>query len=252
MSDPPLPFEVDISPSTIERLVGRPIGDFTLYRRALTHRSLLRVYPEHSFRSNERLEFLGDAFLDLIVGEILYHRFPEKSEGALSRFRARLVSEAPLAMYARHLDLGEYLLMSENAARDNGRDNPSILADAFEALTGALYLDQGHETARAFVRDRVLGAFDIREIATRNENYKSQLLEYMQARGRAQPTYCVVQEEGPSHDKTFTVVVEVGETTYEQGTASSKQRAEQEAARRTLHRMEINRSTMDSIQGEHE
>lgn len=239
MSDASLPSDLRVSRSTIETLVGQTVDDLSLYRRALTHRSLLRSYPEHSLQSNERLEFLGDAFLDLVVGEILYHRFPEKKEGALTRLRARLVSEGPLATYARHLDLGEHLLMSENAARGDGRDNPSILADAFEALVGAVYLDQNHEATHRFVRDRVLASFDLVELATRDENYKSQLLEHMQARGQPQPTYHVVHEEGPSHDKTFTVEVKVGETPYERGTAGSKQEAEQRAARRTLEQLDL-------------
>ncbi|MFB6273325.1 MAG: ribonuclease III family protein, partial [Salinibacter sp.] len=119
-------------------------------------------------------------------------------------------------------------------ARGEGRNNPSILADAFEALVGAVYRDQGYEATEAFIQEHVINPFDLTEMATRNENYKSQLLEYMQARGRPQPTYHVVQEDGPSHDKTFTVEVHVGEAAYEQGTAGSKQAAEQQAAQRTL------------------
>lgn len=237
MSDSSVSPDIRVSRDTIEQLVDRPVDDLSLYQQALTHRSILRTQTERALQSNERLEFLGDALLSLVVGEILYHRFPEKDEGVLTRLRARLVSEGPLARYARHLNLGAHLLMSENAARGNGRENPSILADAFEALAGAVYLDQGYEAAQTFVRDRALAAFDLAEVAARDENYKSQLLERMQAEGRPQPTYHVVDEVGPSHDKTFTVEVRVGETTYEEGTAGSKQEAEQRAARRTLERL---------------
>ncbi|WP_103019166.1 ribonuclease III [Salinibacter altiplanensis] len=229
-----LPSGVQVDPSAVEDLVGRPIDDRSHYRRAFTHRSLLRVHPDYTFQSNERLEFLGDALLDVFVGEVLYERFPEKDEGALTRLRARLVSETPLALYARRLDLGRHLLMSQNAAQEDGRDNPSILADAFEALVGAIYLDLGYEAAQAFVRNRVLAPLDLRAVATQDENYKSQLLESLQAQGRPQPTYHVVRESGPSHDKTFTVEVRVDDTAYEHGTAGSKQEAEQQAARRTL------------------
>lgn len=246
MSSSPLSSDWDLSQSTVEELVGQPVGDLSLYRRAFTHRSLLRVYPEDALQSNERLEFLGDAFLDLIVGKCLYDRFPNKREGDLTRLRARLVSEAPLATYARHLNLGDHLLMSQNAVRNNGRDNPSILADAFEALVGAVYLDQGHEGARQFVLDRALAPFDLVEIATRDENYKSQLLERMQAEGRPQPTYHIVHEQGPSHDKTFTVEARVGETAFEQGTAGNKQAAEQQAARRTLDQLSSDEPTTES------
>ena len=242
MSPPPRP-NTKVSRSTIEEWVGRPVDDLFLYRRALTHRSVLRVHPASALQSNERLEFLGDALLDVFVGEVLYERFPDRDEGALTRLRARLVSERPLAAYARRMDLGAHLLMSDNAAQDEGRDNPSILADAFEAFVGAVYLDQGFETSRSFVQDQVLASLDLQEIAQQDENYKSQLLERMQAEGHPQPTYRVVEESGPSHDKTFTVEVQVGNASFEQGTAGSKQEAEQQAARRTLERIAADAST---------
>ena len=242
MSPPPRP-NTKVSRSTIEEWVGRPVDDLFLYRRALTHRSVLRVHPASALQSNERLEFLGDALLDVFVGEVLYERFPDRDEGALTRLRARLVSERPLATYARRMDLGAHLLMSENAAQDEGRNNPSILADAFEAFVGAVYLDQGFETSRSFVQDQVLASLDLQEIAQQDENYKSQLLERMQAEGHPQPTYRVVEESGPSHDKTFTVEVQVGDASFEQGTAGSKQEAEQQAARRTLERIAADAST---------
>ena len=235
--NPPSRPDTKVSRSTIEEWVGRPVDDLSLYRRALTHRSVLRVHPASALQSNERLEFLGDALLDVFVGEVLYERFPDRDEGTLTRLRARLVSERPLATYARRMDLGKHLLMSDNAAQDEGRDNPSILADAFEAFVGAMYLDQGFETSRSFVQDQVLASLDLEEIAQQDENYKSQLLERMQAEGHPQPTYRVVEESGPSHDKTFRVEVQVGDASFEQGTAGSKQEAEQQAARRTLERI---------------
>lgn len=232
------PARDELSQTTIEHLVGHPIDDLAVYHRALTHRSLLRDLPGRSLKSNERLEFLGDAMIDLVVSKALYERFPEKNEGELTRLRARLVSGSALADYARRMDLGVHVLMSENAAETEGRDNPSILADAFEALSGALYLDQGHQAASQFVHERALAPSDLENIAAQDENYKSQLLERMQAEGRPQPTYRVIEETGPSHDKTFTVEALVGDNAYEQGTASSKQTAEQEAARRTLETLE--------------
>jgi ribonuclease-3 len=240
---PSSPPDTKVSRSTIEEWVGRPVDELSLYRRALTHRSVLRVHPASSLQSNERLEFLGDALLDVFVGEVLYERFPDRDEGALTRLRARLVSERPLATYARRMGLGSHLLMSENAAQDEGRDNPSILADAFEAFVGAVYLDQGFETSRSFVQEQVLAPLDLQEIAQHDENYKSQLLEWMQAEGHPQPTYRVVEETGPSHDKTFTVEVQVGDTSFAQGTAGSKQEAEQRAARRTLEQISADAST---------
>lgn len=218
----------------LEALVGQPVASLDLYRQALTHRSLLRGQPDSHLFSNERLEFLGDALLDFVVGEALYHEFPQKNEGYLTRLRAKLVSGKALARYARRMDLGPHLLMSDNAEKGQGRDNASILADAFEALVGALYLDRGHDAARRFVHEKALDPFDLQDVAAQEENYKSALLEYMQAEGRAQPTYRVVNEEGPSHDKTFTVEAVVEGETYGRGTAGSKKTAEQHAARESL------------------
>jgi len=228
----------DVSQADISELTGQPVNRPALYRRALTHRSLLRTAEDRELRSNERLEFLGDALLDLIVSEALYEQFPKENEGELTRIRAKLVSGAALAQYARRMDLGAHVLMSANAAHSEGRNNPNILADAFEALTAALYLDHDYAAAAQFVHERALDPFDLEDIAAQDENYKSQLLEHMQAVGRAQPTYRVVHEEGPSHDKTFTVVAVIDDTAHEQGTAGSKQDAEQEAARRTLEQLD--------------
>ena len=230
---------VRLTRETIAALLNASVGDLALYRRALTHRSLLRTPGAEVQASNERLEFLGDALLDLIIAELLYHRFTERDEGFLTRLRAKLVSGKALATYARRIDLGAYVRMSENAARGEGRDNPSILADAFEALVGALYLDQGYEAARRFVRDEVLASIDLQAIATQDENFKSLLLEAMQAEGRPQPTYRVVEEEGPSHAKTFTVEALVDDTPYGRGRAGSKKQAEQEAAREALSELGI-------------
>ena len=228
--------DLDVSRAAIEQLVGQSVDDLSLYQRALTHRSLLRRYPNRDLQSNERLEFLGDALLDLVVGEVLYDRYPDRDEGDLSRMRAQLVSEAPLARYARRMDLGASLLMTDNAVADGGRNNSTILADAFEALAGAVYLDRGHAAARRFVHTHALSPFDLEEMLAQDTNYKSQLLEHMQAQGRPQPTYRVVNEVGPSHDKTFTVEAVVDDAAVGQGTGSSKQQAEQRAAREALAR----------------
>ncbi len=228
----------DISRSEIETLIGQTAHNLALYQRALTHRSLLRSPSDSPLESNERLEFLGDALLDLIVSETLFERFPQKNEGDLTRIRAKLVSGAALAQYARRMNLGDHILMSDNAAETEGRNNPNILADAFEALTGALYLDHDYGVAAQFIREHALDPFDLEDIAAQDENYKSQLLERMQAVGEPQPTYQVVHEEGPSHDKTFTVEALIDDTAFGRGTAGSKQEAEQEAARRTLEQLQ--------------
>ena len=238
-----LPISDDaIDRSMVKRLTGHPVTDLSLYRRALTHRSVLRGHPDSHLYSNERLEFLGDALLDLVVGEELYETFPSKNEGYLTRLRAKLVNKSALAHYARRIDLGQYLLMSDNAAKDEGRNNPSILADAYEAVVGALYLDSGSDAARSFIYATALDPVDLQDVAAQEENYKSRLLEAMQAEGRPQPTYRVVTETGPSHDKTFTVEACVDDTPYGRGTAGSKKTAEQRAAREALDRLSADRN----------
>lgn len=208
-----------------------------MYEQALTHRSVLRGRPDSHLRSNERLEFLGDAVLGFVVAEHLYRHFPEKDEGFLTRLRAKLVNGKALAHWAETIGLGEQILMSENMAQSEGRHNPTILADAFEAIIGALYLDLGSDAARRFIHRTMLDAVDLQGLAARRDNHKSLLLEYAQAHGWPQPSYRVVAEEGPSHSKTFTVDVILRGEAYGRGTAGSKKRAEQQAAREALGRL---------------
>lgn len=227
----------------IEALVNVPVGDLAVYEQALTHRSVLRGQPDSHLRSNERLEFLGDAVLGFVVAEHLYRHFPEKDEGFLTRLRAKLVNGKALAHWAQDIGLGELILMSENMAQSQGRHNQTILADAFEAIIGALYLDLGLEAARRFIHQTMLDAVDLQGLAARRDNHKSLLLEYAQAHGWPQPRYRVVAEEGPSHDKTFTVDVLIQGEPFGQGTAGSKKRAEQRAAREALVRLKAEVST---------
>ena len=229
--EPPPPAT---SAAEIEAVTGAPVGNLDLYRHALRHRSLLRDHPQKHLASNERLEVLGDAVLGLIVAEHLYAVFGDRDEGFLTRMRSKLVNGAVLAEYARALELGTLVQLSENMERAGGRDNPSILADAFEAIVGALYLDQGLIRTRRFVLDTIDDLVDLSTLAERRENYKSVLLEYAQARGWAQPRYRVVWERGPSHEREFCVEVVISGRPYEQGTARSKKKAEQKAAARTL------------------
>lgn len=218
----------------MERLTGATVQNLALYQQALTHRSHLRGQPDSHLRSNERLEFLGDAVLGQVVAAYLYHQFPAGQEGFLTRLRAKLVRGTALARFAREIGLGQHVLLSENMAQSDGRDNETILADAFEALVGALYLDRGFTEARAFILRTMLETADLEELAQRHDNHKSLLLEHMQARGREQPRYRVVLEEGPSHDKRFTVEVLLEGVAYGRGAATSKKQAEQLAAREAL------------------
>lgn len=223
---------------TIEALLGRPVRGVEPYVQALSHRSLRRGTDgghdgDHTC-SNERLEFLGDALLGAEVAEALFHRFPDRNEGYLTRLRARLVSGKALARCARRLELGRHLLMSENAARAGARDNASLLANAFEALLGALYLDLGAGAMRSFVQRHVLAPVDLEALAGHSENYKSRLLERMQAEARTQPTYRIAETNGPPHDRTFTAEVLLDGEPRGTGTAASKQKAEQKAAAEAL------------------
>ncbi len=222
----------------VRRLTGLPVRNPALYEQALTHRSMLRGQPDSHLHSNERLEFLGDAVLGFVMAAYLYEHFPDRNEGFLTRLRAKLVNREALAQAARRLGLGAHVRLSENMERVGGRENDSILSDAFEALVGAVYLDLGLEAARAFVERVLLAPLDLEALARRPDNYKSLLLEFAQARGWPQPRYRVVAEEGPSHARTFTVEAWIGNRRLGCGTAGSKKQAEQQAAREALARLQ--------------
>jgi len=216
-----------------------PIRDLALYEQALRHRSLLRGELRSHLYSNERLEFLGDAVLGFVVAEHLYRHFPEETEGFLTQLRAKLVNGLALADYAQSISLGAFILMSENMVQTEGRQNQTILADAFEAVIGALYLDRGMGAARRFIHRTMLDHADLHDLAAQRDNFKSLLLEYVQAEAWPQPQYRVVTEEGPSHDRTFTVEVLVNGVPYGRGEAGSKKSAEQKAAREALERLPL-------------
>ena len=227
-----------LSRSAIEKLVGFRILNKDLYERAMMHRSLLRGEAPQDLKSNERLEFLGDAVLGFITAEHLFSFFPEKDEGFLTRLRAKLVNGKALAECAQRIDLGELILMSRNMAQEEGRRNRTILADAFEALIGAIYLDQGLEKARLFIHRTMLDQVDLNQLAAQYDNYKSLLLEYAQARGWSQPQYRVVTEQGPSHAKVFTVDAILRGEPHGRGQGGSKKLAEQRAAQKALLRLQ--------------
>lgn len=225
--------------TAVEDLVGRPIADLDLYRQALRHRSALRGQKDSHLYSNERLEFLGDAVLGLVVGAHLYRTFPDGDEGMLSRLRARLVSGIALAARADEIDLGQLLQMSTEMRQQGGERHATLLADAFEALIGALYLDLGLEAAASFVHKAAIDGRDLGTMAVETDNYKSALLEHAQGAGWPQPAYTVVRETGASHARTFTVEVALRGVAYGVGEASSKKQAEQLAAREALSRLAL-------------
>ncbi len=234
---PPVVDEVTergVARRDVEALVGMPVGDLDLYEHALRHRSLFRGLTTDGTESNERLEFLGDAVLGAIVAEVLYRRFPDRAEGLLTRTRATLVNGKALAGYAEAIGLGPLILMSENMDSSEGRQNQTILADAFEAVVGAVYLDLGFSASRRFVTAVLDRCVDLDVAAADKSNHKSRLLEYVQGLGLDQPTYEVISEEGPSHDRWFTVAAVVSGERMGMGEDRSKKGAEQGAAREAL------------------
>jgi ribonuclease-3 len=213
-----------------------------LLKLALTHRSYLSVTGQGPRESNERLEFLGDSVLGLVTSEFLYRQHPTEHEGQLTKTKSLLVSKAILSRRALAMGLGRFVLMSHSEIESGGRQRLSILADAFEAVVGAIYLDQGFEAARAFISRWLLA--DTREIMAdkRHTNFKSHLQEYVQSTYRTHPVYRIRSEMGPDHSKQFNVDVLVGKRTLGSGRGPNKKEAEQAAARNALEAVEAPKS----------
>lgn len=228
-----------------ENTLGVTFKDKSLLTRALTHRSYLNENPDLPFLDNERLEFLGDAILDFVAAEYLYQRFPEMSEGDLTSLRAALVKGDTLARFAFAIGLPPYLLMSRGEEAAHGRERSPLLAGAFEALIGALYLDQGLDAARALIL-RVLPTEAERVHQQRlDRDAKSLLQELAQGRLQITPQYRLVETRGPDHAKEFTIAVIIQDREYGRGTGRNKQTAEQEAARVALENLQAEISKQD-------
>jgi ribonuclease III len=206
---------------------------------ALTHRSALNEQNSTSKESNERLEFLGDAVLELLTTEFLYEKFPEKPEGVLTAYRSALVKTTTLAKTAITLGLGEKLHLSKGEEATGGRTNSSLLADTFEAVIGALYLDQGLEAVKTFLRTELF--IEIDDILRHKlyKDAKSHLQEVVQSLGFDTPLYQVIAEKGPDHDKEFTVNVVVSDKIVGTGIGKSKQLAQQAAAEKALKKYPV-------------
>ncbi len=220
-----------------EKTIGYKPRRWELFLQALLHRSYLQ-FVEHEWDSNERLEFLGDAVLNLVVAEFLYSEYPSMEEGNLTKLRSRLVNRRILALRAKELHVSDFLLLSTSAAQSIDSGSDSILADAFEAIIGAIYLDGGHDAARKYVSRTMLANQEVLNSALTDDNYKSGLLEYSQGRSLGIPRYSVVLEEGPEHDRRFTVEVSVGSQSYGLGSGRSKKDAEQAAAAQALEKIQ--------------
>ncbi len=204
-------------------------------RQALTHRSYSHENRDPGLEDNERMEFLGDAVIDLIIRHLLMETFPDGDEGELSKTRSGIVNEATLAKIARSIQLGDYLLLGKGEEQSGGRDKSSILADAYEALIAAIYLDSGFGQAFEVIRRHFASV--LRDAANSDflEDYKTKLQEYSQERFKSIPAYILEREVGPDHDKTFFVNLLLNGKIISYGKGKSKKQAEQSAARSALN-----------------
>jgi ribonuclease-3 len=222
---------------TLESLMGVQFNDYSLLTRALTHRSFLNE-NEQVLQDNERLEFLGDAVLDFVVGAYLYNRLPEMDEGELTSLRAALVRADTLADFARQWRLGHFLRLGYGEGESGGRERTPILCATFEAVIGAIYLDQGLPTTQALVEKLIAPTLITILEESLHKDAKSEFQVWAQARYNITPHYEVVETSGPDHAKVFTVQVVVGERPWGAGQGRSKQNAAQAAAREALLKAE--------------
>ncbi len=212
----------------LEEALGYKFTDKQLLTQALTHKSCKKPY------NNERLEYLGDAVLDLVVGEYLYMKFPTANEGNLSKIRASLVNEKGFMRLAEELHLGEHIMISSAEENNDGRKKPSILSNAFEALMGAVYLECGLAKVRDISIALIEKSYPKIDLITLFSDFKTSLQEFTQAKFAVTPEYVLVDATGPDHKKEFTVEVQINKQAYARAVGGSKKEAEQEAAKKTL------------------
>lgn len=219
---------------SLEEKIGYTFRDSALLQEALTHSSYANECQE-KIECNERMEFLGDAVLSIVTADLLYNRFPDLPEGQLSRLRSSLVCTQSLAAFAKQVDLGSYLRLGNGELHTGGRERPSILEDAFEALIAAIYLDGGMEPAKAHILRFLLPALENHSAAFKD--YKTMLQEVVQQNPGENVHYVLVGESGPDHAKRFEVQVRLNSNVIGTGSGRSKKIAEQEAAKEALHLM---------------
>lgn len=220
--------------SILEKNLALNFKNKDLLTQAFVHRSYLNENPDFHLTHNERLEFLGDAVLELVVTKYLFDKYPDKPEGELTNWRAALVNAKMLTQIAQDIGLNDFLLLSRGEAKEGGKARQYILANTFEALTGSIYLDLGYDTADKFIKEKVIVCL---EDIIKNKSYKdakSQFQEEAQDKVGITPDYKVVKEWGPDHKKKFTVGVFLNQEKIAEGEGSSKQEAEEEAAKQAL------------------
>jgi ribonuclease-3 len=224
--------------SDFELKLGYSFQDAGLLARALTHKSFSNENREARAPNNERLEFLGDAVLGFVIGEMIYRSFPNLQEGALSKIKAHLVSANMLAQKGRNLEIGRFLRMGAGEARSGGAEKLSLIADAFEAIVAAIYLDGGVVPTEAFVRrvfDAEISGIDIGDLSF--HDYKTTLQETAQGLGLPLPDYRVIEESGPDHEKAFVVELLWDGDAFAQGKGASKREAQRKAAKEALKKL---------------
>ena len=219
----------------LETVIGYKFHNIALLQNALTHSSYANERWHNSLLSNERLEFLGDSVLGMLVAEYLYRNFPNRPEGELTRMRADMVCEQTLAAAANRIGLGQHLLLGHGEEQGGGRTRSSILADAMESVIAASFLDGGREAALQIVRTFIFVEVPVTKL--HNADYKTQLQEMVQQKKNQILSYELVGQSGPDHDKQFDVEVSLNGTVVGQGSGSSKKRAEQDAARAAIEKL---------------
>jgi ribonuclease-3 len=227
---------MDITRSDIESLLKIRIRDVKFYREALTHKSALKEYNVP--RSNERLEFIGDAVLNLIITKYLYIKYENENEGDLTKYRMRIVSGKTLSMLSRKIGLQNYIKMNTKAMKQHWNYNDRILEDALEAIIGAIYCDMGYYSTELFVLE-LINEFVSSEKFYRDENYKDILMRYTQTTYNNLPVYEITNMTGPDHKKIFNVKVIVNGEYMGEGTAKTKKQAEQDAAKQSVMNLNI-------------
>lgn len=220
--------------SAFMQKLGYHFTDEALISEAFRHSSYVNEQADSGLRDNERLEFLGDAVLNLVVGHLLMQRYPEMREGDLSRMRANLVNESQLAEIARTIDLGSHIVLGKGELLSNGSDKNSILADTFEAVVAAVFLDGGFNAAYRIIENHLAPLLEVIHTLSSSQDFKSRLQELIQVNQQQMPDYSVIDENGPDHDKTFCVRLKVLDLITE-GRGKSKKQAEQDAARNALN-----------------
>jgi ribonuclease III len=235
LSDQNLERDIETPEELIQRL-NLNLSDVRLLARALTHRSYLNEHNE-AIEDNERLEFLGDAVLDFMVGAWLYNKYPEMPEGDLTRMRSALVHTEQLAEFAKEIDLGKAMRLGRGESQAGGRERAGLLCDTFEALVGALYLDSGIEGVLRFIEPFMIRASEDILINHKDEDPKSKLQEWSQAHGYLTPQYVTCNSSGPDHSKVFEVEVVIDNKVVAKGNGHSKQAATKCAAQNALTRM---------------